>query len=107
MSHTMYCALATAVTVMPPSVSLAGSGPHVPAVCAVQSQTGSPTRPCPVVSGAVPIAGPLTRIFAMARAATSAGVGPLPWPGGGVLNHLVPTGIGPKPPPNGTRHHAL
>ncbi len=74
MSHTTFDARAVAVTDVPGIDAVADVGPHVEARTSVHIHTGRPTRPVPLASGAIPIAGPSNRIESSARCARVAGL---------------------------------
>ena len=65
---------AVAVTDVPGIDAVAEVGPHVEARTSVHIHTGSPTRPVPEGSGAIPMSGPSRRIESSARCANVAGV---------------------------------
>lgn len=67
MSHTMRVARAVAVTERPGIDADAEVGPHVDGETVVHNHTGNPTRPVFPGPGAIPIAGPSSRIVSSAR----------------------------------------
>jgi hypothetical protein len=67
MSHTIFWAWAVAVTDSPGTAAVADVGPHVEGDTAVQSHTGSPTRPVFPGAGAIPMSGPVSVIESNAR----------------------------------------
>ena len=83
MLQTIFCAWAVAVTERPGTAAVRVTGPHVLGLTLFQSQIGSPTRPEPLVSGAIPMSGPSRDISAMARCASSWYDGRIPAGGSG------------------------
>src|SRR5262249_41666486 len=104
MSQTIFWALAVAVTDRPGTAAVALLGPHVVGVTAVHIHTGSPTAPTPlgVRFAEIPIAGPLRPSRLTATAASWAGVGVPPKPGGVPASTAWPTVNGPPSPPGHT-----
>ena len=97
MSHTMRTACAVADTVRPGIDADAEVGPHVDGETVVHIQTGSPTSPVLPDGGAIPIAGPSSRIVSSARCANVAGDTDGPNPSGGFGSQTQPPPVAPPP----------